>query len=128
MLKLQGFDQSKEQQHGWNKISREYNNHLTQMMRTTSVLPDVPRYPGVHNIFKKKAVTSSKDQSSLPKAAKKKVHIAEQENTIICNNSGNSGTFDEITEESIDADADSFIQQKHAGFELCKWTTFKRAR
>lgn len=30
-----------------------------------------------------------------------------------------------VDEKSVDAEADGFIQQKHKGFALCKWDTFK---
>uniref|UniRef100_A0A7N0VDT4 Uncharacterized protein n=1 Tax=Kalanchoe fedtschenkoi TaxID=63787 RepID=A0A7N0VDT4_KALFE len=131
MYQPRGVDQSSGQQYGWNRTSRDYHNHLTQMMRTTSADVVVPHQynPSVHHVFKTKPAASTTAQESLsppPKAAggKKKVRIAVQEKTVIHDQSGSSGA----AEDSVDADADSFIRQKHKGFELCKWTTFNKAR
>jgi hypothetical protein len=37
----------------------------------------------------------------------------------------NGNQKSEVIEETVDDEADGFIQQKHKGFELCKWKTFK---
>uniref|UniRef100_A0A7N0ZS97 Uncharacterized protein n=1 Tax=Kalanchoe fedtschenkoi TaxID=63787 RepID=A0A7N0ZS97_KALFE len=100
MFKVQGTDQSsmQQQKHGWNRTSQDYNNHLMQMMRTASIREDVPQYPSVHHVFKKKAAGTT---------AQEKTGAAE---------------------ERVDEEDADLAQQKQKGFELCKWTTFKKAR
>ncbi|KAL9682365.1 hypothetical protein QQ045_014161 [Rhodiola kirilowii] len=106
MFTVRGVDQSGEQpqKYGWNRTSPDYRNHLTQIMRTTSVLSDVPPYPSVHNVFKNKAVTS-------------------QEQEPLGDNNNNNG------EQPVNTITYSFIQQKVNGFEPGRWTVdpFKKA-
>uniref|UniRef100_A0A2P2NN11 Uncharacterized protein n=1 Tax=Rhizophora mucronata TaxID=61149 RepID=A0A2P2NN11_RHIMU len=89
-----------------------------------SVLVDVSRYPSVHRAFNNKAIIEEEpekqQQQHLAKPAKK-VHISEHENVIIEDRNGNY----EVVKESVDVEADGFIMQKHQGFQLCKWKTFK---
>uniref|UniRef100_A0A7N0T5J1 Uncharacterized protein n=1 Tax=Kalanchoe fedtschenkoi TaxID=63787 RepID=A0A7N0T5J1_KALFE len=116
MFKMRGADQSSMQQQkcGWNRTSQDYNNHLMQMMRSATIREDVPLYPSVHHVFKKKAAATTA-QEPPSATAKKQVRIAEQEKTG-------------AAEERVDEEDADLAQQKQKGFELCKWTTFKKAR
>lgn len=86
-----------------------------------SILPDAPRYPNVFRALNNRVAHEEEPEENShkeclvqkqqsPTKPHKKVQIAEQ---------------DKIIEDSIDAETDGFIRQKHKGFELCKWKTFK---
>jgi hypothetical protein len=56
-----------------------------------------------------------------PTKSPKKVQVTEQVQIIEQNGNQKS----EVIEETVDDEAEGFIQQKHKGLELCKWKTFK---
>ncbi|GAV65133.1 hypothetical protein CFOL_v3_08648 [Cephalotus follicularis] len=118
------------QQYDWDTTSHDYNDHLLRMQRMPSVLTDdVPQYQNVHKIFNNKYTytqegerkTAHEEHKQNPPKARKKVHVSEHVETIEVDNHGDC----EVTEQSIDMEADDYIQQRHRGFQLCKWKTFK---
>ncbi|KAG6746072.1 hypothetical protein POTOM_050585 [Populus tomentosa] len=74
---------------------------ISRLSRMSSVLHGAPQYPRVHKAFNKKVTVQ--------------VQIIEQ----------NGNQKSEVIEETVDDEADGFIQQKHKDFGLCKWKTFK---
>ena len=122
-------------QHGWDTTSTDYHHHVSTMERMPSVLPDVPRYPSVFRAFNnnnnnnsiqeedfevisQEHIQKKKHQQHTTKPGKK-VQLVEQEQIIP------QGKCETIVEENIDSETDGFLQQRHKGFELCKWKTFK---
>lgn len=113
----------------------DYHEHLSKMMRTPSILPDVPHYPNVHKAFNRSKVAGS-DQGDIenandvkqPKSPKSHSHNKTskhspqfQEKVEVIEDKEKA----EVPGESVDSKADGFIQQRHQKFELCKWATFK---
>ncbi|KAL9375404.1 hypothetical protein Peur_032283 [Populus x canadensis] len=110
------------QQHGWDAIclptaipnTRTYNDYhayISKLSRIPSALHGAPQYPSVRKAF---------NNMRNPTKSPKKVQVTEQVQIIEQNGNQKS----EVIEETVDDEADGFIQQKHKGFELCKWKTF----
>lgn len=104
---------------GWNTTSNDYHAHLERLERS----PTVIHYPNVHRAFKNNFSREEQDEEQHKPSNKpgKKVQISEYVERI---EEGRDGNY-EVHHESIDVQAESFIRQKHKGFELCKWKTFK---
>lgn len=136
MISTSSFDENyannQPYNHGWNTISpHEYHAHPSSTERTPGVVTaDFPPHQNVRMTFNNK-ITYEDDEAPhvmnrqrqnhhhAPQAHKK-VHFVEQEKFLDQKN----GKF-VVHEESIDAEADGFIMQKHKKFELAKWETFK---
>lgn len=141
-----GWDYKSNHQKGQETTSPgDYHEHLSKMIRTPSILPDVPHYPNVHKAFNKSKVTSNEetdaDEGKQPKSPKshshhkaskhspqfqEKVEVIEFKEEVKTAPSGGSGEEKaEVYGESVDSKADGYIQRRHQKFELCKWATFK---
>ena len=87
-----------------------------------------PQYPNVHKAFKNNYTSGEEQQQQPPQSKKssqkanKKVQLSDHTEIVESNISDENC---EVQEESIDMEADGFIQKKRRGFELCKWKTFK---
>ncbi|KAL8529961.1 hypothetical protein ACS0TY_007145 [Phlomoides rotata] len=117
--------------------SDEDLERLDRLQRMPSMIADTPYFPNVHEVLnnhpvhveenynhhkKKKSDKNNKsDKINRQSPGHKKVHFAENEKTDV----SRDGKRDAHEGKSIDAEADGFIQQKHRGFELCKWDTFR---
>ncbi|KAF5743727.1 hypothetical protein HS088_TW08G00314 [Tripterygium wilfordii] len=111
--------------HGWDTTSDDYLAHISRIERMPSVITDVPQYPNVHKVFNNKLTYEEEPprKEHSPKDHKKKVQVIE---TIEEVSNPKGQDHEEIfMEETVNSGADGYIQQKHKGFELCKWKTFK---
>ncbi|GMJ13638.1 hypothetical protein HRI_005033000 [Hibiscus trionum] len=96
------------QNSGWDTTSQDYQAHLSRMERLPTIIPGASQYPNVHRAFNNKAAVPEEDLQSSSAKSQKKVRVV-----------------DPADEPTLDAEADGYIQQKHKGFELFKWKTFK---
>lgn len=102
---------------GWNTTSDDYLQHISRMVKTLSVNPDVPQYPSVSRAFKNEPVFNEvrngaplgQYQNNLPH--QKVEAVSEQDNK---KNEARGG--------SAEVEAD---EQKQGKFQLSKWKTFK---
>ncbi|CAN4088058.1 unnamed protein product [Withania somnifera] len=97
----------------------EYLDHLKKMEKAPTMHPDIPFYPNVYTVFRNKSSyegqeSSLNHQKNPATESQKKVQFVE---AAELNKNGE--------EKNIDAQADGYINQKHKGFELHKWRTFK---
>ncbi|KAJ7956168.1 Phloem specific protein [Quillaja saponaria] len=103
--------------------------HIAKVHRTPPILSDVPQYPNAHLVFNKKVVyeedlgahRNNYHHKHYNPEVQEKVGVIEYKETIENPDTGNKEV---IYEESIDVEAERYIQQKHKGFELSKWRTF----
>ncbi|KAM1025836.1 hypothetical protein ACFX13_039582 [Malus domestica] len=104
----------------------DYYSHVHRMARTPSVLTDVPhgqvlfgnQAPGRESYGGQYYEQRQQNQQSMPEVHK----TVEVTKTVTeCDKKGNCV----VSEETIDVEADGYIEQKHKGFELFKWSTFK---
>ncbi|CAK7357301.1 unnamed protein product [Dovyalis caffra] len=125
----------------WSKGREKDFGIYTILVMMPSLLPDAPQYPSVHKAFnntviqeeettevpqdyvnrKNPAKSPKKAPKKAPKKVPKKVQVMDQVQFIEQNGNQKS----EVVEDSVDDEAEGFIQQKRKGFELCKWKTFK---
>lgn len=126
-----GSDYYANPQNGWNTTTDEYYTHVSRMERMPSDVTGVPHYPNVHTIFNNRVTYEEEQGNPTQKHQKhhdpedhKKVRFAEQEKTITDQVDNKKGKH-VVIEESVDVEADGFIQKKHKYFEMCKWGTFK---
>ncbi|KAJ0105181.1 hypothetical protein Patl1_18136 [Pistacia atlantica] len=119
------------QQYGWDTTSPDYHAHISRIEKMPSVLTDVPQYPqypNVHKAFKNNYPSGEEEQQQPPKSKKsspkanKKVQLSDHAEIVESNISDENC---EVQKETIDTEADGFIQKKRKGFELCKWKSFK---
>lgn len=107
----------------------DYYSHVHRMARTPSVLTDVPHYPLGQTLFSNQAPgresyggqyyeQRQQNQQNMPEVRKT---VEVDERVIQCDKDGNCV----VSEETIDVQADGYIEQKRKGFELFKWSTFK---
>ncbi|KAM7280823.1 hypothetical protein ACFE04_007957 [Oxalis oulophora] len=129
MFRSSDYPVREQRYYGWGAPSNDYHSHLTRIEKMPSVIADAPKYPNVYKAFNNGSAHQQEapnhhnhigDHHQTP--IQKKVHISEKVETISCDMNGNC----QVIEESVDMDADGFIEQKHKGFELCKWNTFKK--
>lgn len=136
-----------QQQQGGETNSADYHDHLSKMIRSPSVLPDVPHYPSVHRVFNRSKVPGH-DESSVEndeekqpeppkspghnKSSKQSPQFQEKVEVIEFKEEGQTTSSvskkmekTEVPGESVDSKANGHIQQRRQKFELCKWTTFK---
>ncbi|KAF5732177.1 hypothetical protein HS088_TW18G00868 [Tripterygium wilfordii] len=120
------------QQYGWDTTTSYDHHHAhdsrTERMPSGVLTDDVPRYPNVHKIFNKKMTYEEEAprKEHSRKDHKKKVQVIETIEEDINNPKGSGQDYEEIVEETIDSEADGFIQQRHKAFELRKWKTFNK--
>ncbi|PKI38634.1 hypothetical protein CRG98_040968 [Punica granatum] len=126
--------------------SGEYHHHLSKMVRTPSVLPNVPHYPNVHRAFNKPKVahhgegdvSSDSNEVKQPeshghnKGGKHSLQFEDEVEVIEYKEEEHTASpasrkkeAADVHGESVDSKADGYIQRKHQKFELCKWATFK---
>ncbi|XWS47645.1 hypothetical protein CRYUN_Cryun13aG0001900 [Craigia yunnanensis] len=117
------------QNSGWDTTSQDYHAHLSRMERMPTIIPGAPQYPNVHKAFNNKytfeeEVEFQEEQNRKQHSPKsqKKVQVVEHVETIQETRDENCEVYEET---AVDVDADGYIQQKHKGFELCKWKTFR---
>ncbi|ONI01775.1 hypothetical protein PRUPE_6G157600 [Prunus persica] len=101
----------------------DYYSHVQRMARAPSVLTEVPHYS--QTLFNNQ--TSVREDNGEYEHQQKQ-HIPEAHESVEVtervtqyDKNGNYVIF----EETVDVEADNFIEGKHKGFELCKWKTFK---
>ncbi|PRQ17213.1 hypothetical protein RchiOBHm_Chr7g0192561 [Rosa chinensis] len=116
--------------HARHQTGSDYYSHVNRMARAPSVLTDVPHYGA---LFSNNPVPSNEahrgghyDQHQQrqhhqhnPEPGRNVVQVTET--VAQCDRDGNCV----VIEEKVDVEADDYIQQKHKGFELFKWKTFK---
>lgn len=107
--------------HGWDTTPDDYLSHIKRMERSLSIVPGAPHYPVVHKAFNNKSPFEEAQGNGRKQRQPRKVSFQDQQGQ---SNNGSSQVVDEETDD-IEAEAEGFIQQKHRGFELCKWKTFK---
>lgn len=117
-MRRSSYDYTAKHQNG-----SDYYSHVNRMARAPSVLTEVP-----HNgaLFNNNQVMMpghydqyQQQQQHNLEPVRGVVEVTER--VTQCDNNGNCV----ITEETIDVESDGYIQQKHKGFELCKWRTYK---
>lgn len=103
---------------GWSTTSDDYLEHISRMVRTLSVSPNVPQYPNVSRAFKNEVRNRApldQYQNDLPQ---QKVEAAsEQDNKKTEARGGSAG---------VEAADDGLVEQKQGKFQLNKWKTFKQ--
>ncbi|KAL6281042.1 hypothetical protein ACE6H2_017923 [Prunus campanulata] len=99
----------------------DYYSHVQRMARAPSVLTEVPHYGQA--IFNNRAGVREDYGGYQQKQRRPEVHesVEVTERVTQCDKNGNCVVF----EETVDVEADDFIEAKRKGFELCKWKTFK---
>ncbi|KAJ9677887.1 hypothetical protein PVL29_022702 [Vitis rotundifolia] len=107
--------------YGWETTPDDYLSHIKRMERSLSIVPGAPHYPVVHKAFNNKSPIEEAQGNGRKQRQPRKVSFQDQQGQ---SNNGSSQVVDEETDD-IEAEAEGFIQQKHRGFELCKWKTFK---
>lgn len=120
------------QRNGWDTTSEEYHEHLSRIARLPSIHPNVPQYPNVHTAFNNRVTRDEEIEShhhhQLHNHNHRSPHFVEKVEVIEFKEErlehNRDGDF-EVFEEAVDVKADGFIAQKHQGFGLCKWNTFK---
>lgn len=129
--------------------SSDYYDYLSRLMRTPSaVTTDVPRYGNAPMFFRNSRMTTGntreadrdrkEDDQNKSHTTKKQQHTPHfQEKVEVFEYDQQSGAGDgnyvmngnsvnsQVCDDDVNAIANSFIQQKRKGFELCKWKTFK---
>ncbi|XVF11162.1 hypothetical protein REPUB_Repub08aG0002100 [Reevesia pubescens] len=119
------------QDSGWDTTSQDYHAYLSRMERMPRIIHAAPQYPNVHKAFNNKYTFEEVEEvefqeehqrklqhSPCPKSQKK----VQVEETIEETRDENDQVYEETT---VKVEADGYIQQKHKGFELHKWKTFK---
>lgn len=121
------------------RSSYRASERLDWLQRMPSMIADTPYFPNMHEVLNNRPVhieenydhhkkkKSDKNKKSDKKnhqnpEGHKKVHFAENEKKIEVSR---DGKHDDHENKSIDDKADGYIEQKHKGFELCKWDTFR---
>ncbi|KAI5329725.1 PREDICTED: phloem specific [Prunus dulcis] len=99
----------------------DYYSHVQRIVRAPSVLTEVPHYG--QTLFNNQASVREdyggyQQKQRIPEAHNS-VEVTER--VTQSDKNGNRVVF----EETIDVQADGFIEGNHKGFELCKWKTFK---
>ncbi|BFG32471.1 hypothetical protein Pyn_08152 [Prunus yedoensis var. nudiflora] len=99
----------------------DYYSHVQRMARAPSVLTEVPHYG--QTLFNNRAGVREDYGGYQQKQRRPEVHesVEVTERVTECDKNGNCVVF----EETVDVEADDFIEAKRKGFELCKWKTFK---
>ncbi|KAI6682809.1 hypothetical protein NL676_028722 [Syzygium grande] len=120
------------QQSGWDTSSQEYHEHISRLARMPSVHPNVPQYPNVHTVFNSKVIREEESESQHNHHQRNHNHRSPQFQETVeviefkeerVEPYGDERV--EVFEEVVDVKTDSFIQQKHRGFQPCKWNTSK---
>ncbi|KAL5750607.1 hypothetical protein ACOSP7_025210 [Xanthoceras sorbifolium] len=118
------YDYPPRKQYGWDTTSHDYHSHIAEIERMPSVLNEVPHYPNVHKVFKNKYTYGEENetqqeqpQKNTSPKSRKKVQMSEHVEIV--------ESKSEVQDKNVDVQADGFIKQKHKGFELCKWKTFR---
>ncbi|KAH6803269.1 hypothetical protein C2S51_034715 [Perilla frutescens var. frutescens] len=109
----------------------EYLERLDRIQRMPSMMGEYPSFPNVHEVLNKQPTNSEENNHHQKKVTnknhnqknhqnpEKKVHFAEHDKKRT-----EAGKH-VVEDKSVDLEADGYIEQKHKGFELCKWDTFK---
>ena len=105
----------------------DYYSHVNRMARAPSVLTDVPHFG--HALFNNKPVQLNEEHRGGHYQGQQHQHNPESGRSVVevtetvaqCDRNGNCV----VVEERVDVEVDDYIQQKHKGFELFKWRTFK---
>ncbi|KAJ0048201.1 hypothetical protein Pint_15545 [Pistacia integerrima] len=90
--------------------------------------PSTPSTLMFHKAFKNNYTSGEEEEQQPPKSKKsspkanKKVQLSDHAEIVDSNISDENC---EVQQETIETEADGFIQKKRKGFELCKWKTFK---
>ncbi|KAL1333817.1 hypothetical protein HN51_062677 [Arachis hypogaea] len=104
--------------------SQDYYEHIFRVHRTPSEITDVPRYPGVHIAFGKKATIHGEDEGcqnyGYPLQAR---HDDERVEVVDYGRTTNPANWDG---EATYVDSDQYYPKKNrGGFELHPWKTFR---
>ncbi|KAK9926805.1 hypothetical protein M0R45_024016 [Rubus argutus] len=116
-MRRSSYDYTTKHQNG-----SDYYSHVNRMARAPSVLTDVPHHGALFNnnqVMRPGHYDQYQQQQHSPEPVRGVVEVTERVTQF--DNNGNCM----VMEETIDVESDGFIQEKHKGFELCKWRTFK---
>ncbi|KAL3716812.1 hypothetical protein ACJRO7_008396 [Eucalyptus globulus] len=105
---------------GWNTTSDDYLEHISRIVKTLSVNPDIPQYPNVYGAFKNEPASNEvrnraplgQYQNNLPRQQVEPVSERDRKK-----NEGRGGSAE------LEADADVSIWQKPTRLQLGKLKT-----
>ncbi|XP_028765041.1 uncharacterized protein LOC114747641 [Neltuma alba] len=102
--------------------SRDYHSHISQVHRTPSVLPDVPRYPNAYAALNKEVVYEDEGpryhhHHHQNPEERERVEVVEYERA------DNYGNTEVVYEESDRYEADRYGNPR--GNKLYRWKTYR---
>lgn len=105
----------------------EYLERLDRIQRMPSMMGDYPSFPNVHEVLNDKPSNADENNYHQKKVTNKNHHQSSEKNVHFAEPDKKMNEVGKhvVDEKSVDVEADGFIKQKHKGFELCKWDTFK---
>ncbi|KAF8005896.1 hypothetical protein BT93_K0241 [Corymbia citriodora subsp. variegata] len=108
---------------GWNTTSDDYLEHISTMVRTLSVNPNVSQYPTLYGGFRNGPASNEVRNGALPSQYQKDLPQQKVEAVSERDRKKNEGRGGST---ALQADADGLAQQRQVKLHLSKWKTFRQ--